>query len=46
MGDPIATGSTGTRFRIDARITPAEPGRTRFIGMWAFVLVPVPGGVG
>ena len=44
VGDWIATGSIGTRFRIDAPITRVEPGRAFLIGTWAFVLVPVPGG--
>jgi len=44
VGDRIATGSIGTRFRIDAPITRVEPGRALVIGTWAFVLVPLPGG--
>ena len=44
VGDRIATGSIGTRFRIDAPVTHVEPGRAVVIGTWAFVLVPLPGG--
>jgi hypothetical protein len=44
VGDRIATGSIGTRFRIDAPVTHVEPGRALVIGTWAFVLVPLPGG--
>jgi hypothetical protein len=44
VGDRIATGSIGTRFRIDAPVTRLEPGRALVIGTWAFVLVPLAGG--
>jgi hypothetical protein len=42
-GDRIATGSIGTRLRIDAPVTVAAPGYALVIGTWAFVLVPAPG---
>jgi hypothetical protein len=44
VGDRIATGSIGMRFRIDAAVNHVEPGRALLIGTWAFVLVPLPGG--
>lgn len=42
VGDRIATGSIGTRFRIDAPVTRVDPGGALVIGTWAFVRVPLP----
>ena len=43
VGDRIATGSIGTRFRIDAPVTVLEPNHALVMGTWAFVLDPAPG---
>lgn len=44
VGNRIATGSIGTRFRIDAPVTILEPNHALVMGTWAFVLEPAPGG--
>jgi hypothetical protein len=44
VGDRIATGSIGTRLRIDAPVTVLAPNHALVMGTWAFVLEPVPGG--